>query len=180
MNTSSELGPNQQRVTDSFTAKDGARLFIMISDLSKRIEGELQTSRAQIAILNEKIISILETQSRIEAGLSDSRITRLELDLRDAELERDAAEIALRKAEEKLTLKKDVKDASIDTQEKLKNVATSALESVERQKQAARSARWEDLKWSIVKAIAISLSVGFAGAAVAFIWRLVLWSQGNP
>lgn len=177
---------SEQRPADPFTAQDGARLFTAIDAFSKRVESAIEKegreTRNAIAGLMKNIITLLEAQARIEAGLVDSRVNRLELDLQEAEIERAQAEEALRKAEEKLSGRQAVKDKTIDTQDRLRTIASSALADVEKQREDERRKRLDDIKLSMLKTalnwgvVAIIVFVmGFLG----YLFRLYITS-GSP
>lgn len=170
------------RPSDPFTSQDGARLFAQISQDLAKISASLGTISGTLAnILNKQIIG-LEQLNRIEAGLSGSRINRLEQEVKEAELELERAETARKLAEDKLRLKSEVKDNNVNTQERLQQVANTAFEKLEREKRAERDSKIQDLRWTIIKAVATWGAIGIVGlivAVIGFIIRLY-FMQGNP
>lgn len=181
MNNIEDANPTP-RPQDPFTAQDGARLFASINQELKAIASALTMISGTLSNILNKEITTLEQLSRIEEGLSGSRITRLEQEVKEAELELARAEAAKLAAEEKLRLKAEVKDSSIDTQERLRRVASNQWEDLERQKRAAQDAKIQDLKWSVIKAVVTWGSVGLLGIIIAFLWYLVQGyiNRGGP
>jgi chromosome segregation ATPase len=173
---------DEQRPSDPLTALEAAGLFAQIKDLAKDYRQELQRIRAQLATINKQHLEILETLARIEAGSSASRIDRLEIELKEAELDKEAAELALQKAQEKLNIKQDVRKHTLDTQERIKEVAAGAIVDLEKRRQAEREERFRDIKWSAVKAIIVTGAVGLAAGVFGFVWWLIQLyvSRGSP
>lgn len=162
------------RPQDPFTAQDAAKAFASLTS-------ELRSINATLANILSKQISTLEQLSRIEESSSGSRIARLEQEAREAELDRDLAEAALRKAEERLQAKSALKEGSIDTEERLHKLAKTSLEDLERQKRADRESKIADLKFSALKAVITWGAVGIVGIILAFIWYFVrIYITGSP
>lgn len=158
------------RPSDPFTSQDGVRLFNQISQELAKITGTLGTISGTLANILNKQITGLEQMNRIEEGLSGSRINRLEQDVREAELELERAEAARRTAEEKLRLKSESKDNNLDTQERIKRVANTAYEDLERERRAAMDAKIQDLKWTLIKAGATWGLLGILAIVSGVIW----------
>lgn len=168
------IDPNPTpRPQDPFTAQDAARAFASLELKIDKLIESLGIMSGTLANILNKEITTLEQLSRIEEGLSGSRIGRLEQEIREAELEREVAEAALRKAEDKLRLKSEVKEKTVDTQEHLRQVASSAYQDLEKQRRAEIDAKIQDLKWTIIKTLAVSSAIGIAAAIGRFLWFLV-------
>jgi uncharacterized protein YPO0396 len=174
--------PQAQRPEDTFTAKDGARLFGLIDSLSKRVENELKTVREQVTAIYETIIKIQEAQSRIENGLAETRVDRLELELQEAKLELERAEVTKKTVEEKIQLKQDVKDKSIDTKDRVPALVAESIDARERREQEEKRKKIEDLKWTMIKSAATWGTVGAIGLLVSFVWFLIrlYMDRGGP
>lgn len=162
------------RPQDPFTAQDATKAFAALTS-------ELRSIKDLLANILNKEIATLEQLSRIEESSSGSRIARLEQEFREAEIERELAEAALHKAEERLQAKSALKENTIDTQERLNRLAKSSYEDLERQKRAERDSKIADLKFSALKAVITWGAVGIVGLVLAFIWFYVrLYITGSP
>lgn len=172
MNNSDHPTP---RPGDPFTAQDAAKAF---DNLSR----ELRSFSSQIPSILNRQIEILETLSRIEEGLTGSRISRLEQEVREAELELERAQASQRAAEERLKLKSEVKETSIDTQERLNRVAAHKYEEIEREKRSRRDAQIADLKFSVIKAVVTWGAIGIVALIGSVLWYLLqeYLSRGSP
>jgi hypothetical protein len=158
------------RPADPMTAQDGARIQTSVQELSDLVKGFSN----RIANLQMSDIRILELLSQIESGLSESRVGRLEAELKEVEIERNIAEQRYRAMEEKLEIKKNANVVAVDTNEKIKAATKSIYDDLQKQKEEDEAAFWKDLRRSIVKAVLISLSVGAVTGTVGFIWWLVM------
>ena len=170
------IDPNPTpRPNDLFTAQDASKAF---ADLALELRG----IRKLLSDVLSKQIMDLEQLSRIEEGLSGSRINRLEQEVREAELELERAEASRRTAEERLKLKSEVKENNIDTQEKLKRIAASSYEDLEKQRRADQEAFKKDIVRGAVKYVVNGLAMGGTLAVLAFLWYLVqlYMSRGGP
>jgi len=174
--------PLTPKPMDSFTAQDGARLFSMIDAGLKRISSSFEEFSNRLAITNRQNLEILNLLRLIEAESNESRVGRLQLEIEEAERERDIAERNLKAIEEKLNQKQNIKDQNVDTGEKLKAAAASALSDLDKKKKESSEAFLLDLKRSIVKAVLVSLSIGAVTGAIAFIWWLfqLYLNRGTP
>lgn len=168
-----ELETDQQRPTDPFTAKDGAALFIELKRVEARIVTEILGLSNRIATLQRDYTQIREGLLRIEGGLSDSRVARLELEVRETELEKEVAERNLQAIEEKLSRKQSIKASSVDTNERIQKVAAGAWEDLEKKRREAQAAYITDLKRSVIKAALSALTVLIMTAIGGFIWWLI-------
>lgn len=162
------------RPGDAFTAQDGAYLYALIDRVRKEIEAELSNINARLAVAQKNHIEMLETLNIIETGLSEQRVGRLEIEVKETELELAIAEQRRKAVEEKLALKKDVKDNQIDTNEKIKAAATAAYSDLEKKKKESDEAFFMDLRRSIIKAVLISLAVSGTAGVMAFIYWLFM------
>lgn len=151
------------------TAQDGAQILTAVQELTALIQGFSN----RIAILQQNNLTILEYLARIDSGLAETRAGRLEIELRETEMERDLAEQRLKSLEEKLDLKKNVSHQAADTKEKIRQGSAAVIADLERQRRDEFDAWLRGLKRDIVKAVLISLSVGGVTAAIAFIWWLI-------
>jgi hypothetical protein len=158
---------------EPFTARDGVRLFSVIDSMTKRISSSLEEQSNRLAIIQKSGIEMTELLRLIEAEFSESRIGRLELEIQEAERERDIAERNLKAVEEKLLQKQSVKDQNVDTNERIKSAAAAAYSDLEKKKKESSEAFLLDLKRSIVKAVLTTLAVGAVSGTIAFIWFLV-------
>ena len=160
------------RPADPMTAADGAQLFTKLDNLSKEIFDQVRGLSNRLAIVEGNFSKILDLLSRIDAGLSISRSGRVDAELRETEIEKDLVEKQLRAIEEKLNIKRAVKDTAIDTQERIQTVAASTFASLEDKKKVAREAKIEELKWGTLKAVVGALAVGGSLSLVGFLWWL--------
>lgn len=160
------------RPADPMTALDGARLLTMITAVEARLNGSIGELSNRLASLQRQMIEMSNLVRLIEADTSNTRIKRLELEIEEAEQEKQAAENRLRIAEERLAKKQTIKDENVDTGERLKAVAAAAISDAERQRKETDAAFLIDLKRSILKAVLISLSVSAVGGLIAFFWFL--------
>lgn len=160
-----------------FTAQDGIRLAEQLRQDFKGLAGQLSQIQALLATSQKNQIAMMEDITTIQAGLSESRFTRLELELREAELERDAAERNLRNIEKKVEIKQNVRDEQIDTHERIRQAATGALLDLEKQKKESDAAFYLELRRMVIKTIV----VGVTGGILAFIaWLIRLYiTQGG-
>jgi hypothetical protein len=158
------------RPGDPMTAQDGAHLQTSVQELTDMVKGFSN----RIANLQMSDIRILELLSQIETGLSESRVGRLEAELKEVEIERNIAEQRYRAMEEKLEIKKNANVVAVDTNEKIKVATKSIYDDLQKQKDDEEAAFWKDLKRSIIKAVLISLAVGGMGSVVGFLWWLVM------
>jgi Fic family protein len=157
------------RPTDPMTAQDGAQILAKVQSLSDTVS---QFSN-QIALLQRNEITMLELLAKIDSGLSETRVGRLEAELRETELERDLAEQHLRAVEERLTIKKNVSDQAVDTNEKIRAAAATMYADLEQQKKKGEADYWLDIRRSITKTVLITLSVGGVSAVLGFVWWLI-------
>lgn len=169
------------RPGDPFTAQDGARLFAELSSIVERMKEDLRTVKGATATLQSQHLTILEAIARVERGLASSRFDRLELELREAELEKEVAEKNLKAKEEKLEKKREVKDHTIDTQDRFKTVASATYEEIEEKKRKDREAKIEDIKLGALKTLVNWGVIGIVGVVVSFILFLFrMYITGNP
>lgn len=161
------------RPADPFTSQDGLRLYSLIDSGFKRLEPLLSDFSNRLATMQLQIIKTNDMVKLIEADTADNRIKRLEIEIEEAERERQAAELALRSAQEKLQKRQTVKDENNDTGERLKQIAASAVTDAESKKKQSREEKLDEIKWAAVKAIATMLAVGFATGVIGFAWFLV-------
>jgi hypothetical protein len=171
-----------QRPADPFTAQDAARLFDLIQQGFKKIGGDISDLSNRVAVTQKNYLEILERIEKVQEGLSENRIGRLELELREAEIEREIAERNLRLAEEKVNIKETQKDKQIDTHERMKAVAAEAHIDIERKRKESNEAFILDVRRSIIKAVLVSLSVAGVTGAIGFIWWLfqLYVNRGGP
>jgi hypothetical protein len=160
---------HNSRPTDPMTAQDGAQILAEVQTLSDTVS---QFSN-QIANMQRNEITMLELLSKIDSGLAETRVGRLEAELRETELERDLAEQHLRALEEKLTIKKNVSDQAVDTNEKMRAAAATLYADLEQQKKKGEADYWLDIRRSITKTVLITLSVGGVSAGLGFVWWLI-------
>jgi hypothetical protein len=165
------------RPTDPMTAQDGAHVIAE----AQKILSEITTIRDlvngfsnRIAVLQRNNADILEVLARIDSGLAENRVGRLEAELRETELERDLAERRLKILDEKIDIKKSATIQGVDTNDKIRAASASMIADLERQKKEENEAYWRDVSRSIIKAVLISLSVGGVSAIIGFIWWLVM------
>jgi hypothetical protein len=170
------------RPGDPFTAQDGARLFGEFNAIAEGMRRDIATIKGAVATLQNQHLTILEALGEISRGLSSSRFDRLAVEIRDAELELEVAEKNLKAKEEKLEKKKEIKDHTIDTQDRFKTVASSTYEEIEEGKKRARQAKIDDLKFSALKAVITWGSVGAVALVFSFIWFLIQQyiNRGSP
>jgi len=161
--------PPPERPADPFTAKDGAQLYSLFDKFQKDV---LQQLSDLSNTLKGNQLDIIDLLSQVAAGLSSSRSGRLDAELKEAELEREAAEWNLRAIEEKLNIKREVKDKTLDTEQKIQTVASSTYASLEEKRRADREAKIEELKWNAIKAVVGALSVAGSFSIIAFLWWL--------
>lgn len=171
-----------ERPADPMTAADGARLYNLIEQF---IKGKLEEDRKisqRVASIQGYQLDILSRLERVEIGLSASRAGRLEAELKEAELEKDIAESNLEKIKAKLDIKREVKDQTLDTQEKIKTVAANTYANIEEKKRAEYQAWTIDLKRATIKAVVTALAVAGVFSALGFIWWLILLfvNRGGP
>jgi hypothetical protein len=173
------------RPTDPMTAQDGAQVIAE----AQKILSEIKTIRDlvngfsnRIATLQRNNADILEVLARIDTGLAENRIGRLEAELRETELERDLAERRLKILDEKVDIKKNATIQGVDTNDKIRAASASMIADLERQKKEDDEIYWRDVKRSSIKAIVISLSVGGVSAIIGFVWFLVqlYLNRGGP
>ena len=116
----------------------------------------------------------MELLARIDSGLAENRVGRLEAELRESELDRDMAEQRLKAAEEKLNLKRNTSVEAVDTKEKIRAASTAIYADLERQKKENEAAFWTDVKRTIIKGVLVTLSISGVTGAIAFIWWLFM------
>lgn len=170
------------RPGDPFTAQDGARLFAELSSIVDKMKADVQAVKGAIPTLQSQHLAILESVSRIEAGLTASRFDRIALEIRDAELELEVAEKNLKAKEEKLEKKKEVKDHTIDTQDRFKIVASDTYEEIQEKKRKIQEAKIEEIKLGAIKTLVNWGAVGIVGVIVSFLYFLIrlYMSGGSP
>ena len=170
--------PLTPRPTDPMTAQDGVRIQTSVKELSDLVKGFSN----RIANLQMSDIKILELLSQIEAGLSESRVGRLEAELKEWRSSGTLPNRDTRPMEEKLEIKKSANVVAVDTNEKIKVATKTIYEDLQKQKEEEESAWQKDLTRSIVKAVLISVSVGAVGSVVGFVWWLVqlYLNRGGP
>ncbi len=163
----------RDRPSDPFTAQDAARLFALIDGIRKDVVEKTEE-------LEERIISLQGQAGRIEGSLSENRIGRLELELREAEIDLKNAERNRRGLEEKLNIKKDAVSHSTDTHEKIQTI--SAYAELEKKKRESDEAFRIDLKRGAIKAAVNVLVGGGVLSIVGFFWWLVQLyvNRGGP
>jgi len=174
--------PLTPKPMDSFTAQDGARLFSMIDAGLKRISSSFEEFSNRLAITNRQNLEILNLLRLIEAESNESRVGRLQLEIEEAERERDIAERNLKAIEEKLNQKQNIKDQNVDTGEKLRAAAVAVVTDIDKQKNEKNAARLEDIKWTAIKTVITIVVGGMATGFIAFIWFLVqlYLNRGTP
>lgn len=174
--------PITPRPTDSFTAQDATRLYTMIDVGLRKISSTMEDFSNRMALMQRNDIEILNILKLIEAESADNRVKRLELEIEEAERERDLAERNLQAIESKLAQKQTIKDQNADTGEKMKAAAAAVISDSERKKKESSEAFLLDLKRSILKAVLISLSVGAVTGVIGFVWFLVqlYLNRGTP
>jgi hypothetical protein len=165
--------PVTPRPSDSFTASDGMRLFTMIDGNLKRISSTFEDFSNRLANIQRQSIKMIELLEIIESESAESRIGRLELEIEEAQRERDLAERNLQAVTEKLNQKQTIKDKSADTGERIKAVASDVLADADRKKRESREAWLEDLRRSAIKTALNILVAGSVTGGIAFIWFLV-------
>lgn len=158
------------RPTDPMTAQDGAHIQTSIQELTDLVKGFSN----RIANLQLSNIQIVELLARIDSGLAENRVGRLEAELRESELDRDMAEQRLKAAEEKLNLKRNTSVEAVDTKEKIRAASTAIYADLERQKKENEAAFWTDVKRTIIKGVLVTLSISGVTGAIAFIWWLFM------
>jgi hypothetical protein len=161
------------RPGDPFTAQDGLRLYDLINSMSKRQSSSIDTLASQITTIHKLMIELNALAQVIEEGLTENRVGRLEMELREAMLEKEVAERNLKAKEEKLNLKQSVKENnSVDTQERMNIAAAKAYAEIEKKEKETRDVFVLDLKRSIIKAVLVSLAIGATSGTLAFLWWL--------
>ena len=165
--------------TDPMTAADGVRLMTELQEQTKTI----QSFANRIAIIQSQHIQILELLASIDSSFSETRIGRMEQELKEIEMERDMAQQRLKVWDEKLTIRQTNNVATVDTNEKIKRMTNEALASAEKAKKDDEEAWRRDLRRTAIKAL-VTLGIGTAFTAVlgfvVFLIRLYLASQGSP
>lgn len=149
--------PNKplERPADPMTAQDAAQLFTLIDGIKKELIEKIDE-------LEGRITSIQNHASRIEGSLSENRVGRLELELRDAEIDLQEADRKRWALEEKLNIKKEAVSHSTDTHEKIK--AISAYAELEKKRRESDAAFQIELKRGAIKA-AVNVLVGGGSAS---------------
>jgi len=170
------------RPADPLTAQDGLRLFTLINDGQKRLEGLFSELSNRLATMQAQVIRIAGKVDVIAEDTAHNRNKRFELELEEAEREKEIAEAALHAIEQKIAKKQNLKDETQDTGERLKLIAASALSEAESQKKKSREERFEDLRWSVTKAVVTWGAIGLVGFVFAVIWFLVqlYLNRGGP
>jgi len=163
-----------------FTALDGARLFAMIDSNLKNISSSFESFSNRLAISNKNDIKVLELLQLIESEFSDSRIGRLELEIEEAERERDLARKKLEVLDENLTKRQGIKDKNQDTGERLRVVASEAISDIEKRRAQDRATQIDKIKWALIQAIVITFGVGLATGAVGLAWFLIQLYMNRP
>lgn len=158
----------KKRPADPMTAQDGAKIMTAVGELNQTVSAFSN----RIALIQGSQLQIIELLTRIDGSLSLNRAGRIEVELREAELEFDIAERQLNAIKEKLDLKKNVNNQTVDTQEKIRTASATIYADLERQKKDEEAKYWLDVRRSIIKAVLISLSVAGVSGAIAFIWWL--------
>src|SRR5688572_4458729 len=164
--------PPPERPADPFTAKDGAQLYSLFDKFQKDVLEQLRGLSNRVAAMQGNQLDIMDLLTRVESGLSSSRSGRLDAELKEAELEREVAERTLRALEEKLNIKREVKDKTLDTEQKIQTVASTTYANLEEKRRAERDAKIEELKWNAIKAVVGALSVAGSFSIIAFLWWL--------
>lgn len=158
----------KNKPTDPLTALDGAKILTEIQHGNNLI----QQFSNRMAIIQGQQLEILKLLAHIDASSSETRTTRVEGELKELELERQSLEGRLKMMDEKLAIKKDTQVATINTDEKIRKMTGEMMKSMEEQKKGEYEQKVQDLKFSMLKAVLISLSVGGVGSIVAFLWWL--------
>jgi hypothetical protein len=178
------MSPNSvpERPADPMTSQDGARLYAMVENYFKEINNQIKGLSGMIASLQRQQIESLSLLNIIESGLSQSRVNRLEIEVREAELERERAEKNLEVMKERLHIKQEVKDKSVSTNERIQAVTASTVADLEQKRRESSAAFRVDLGRSMVKAVLTALAVSGTFGTLAFIWWLIQLyvNQGGP
>lgn len=175
-------GSPQDRPSDPMSAQDGARLYNLVDQYFKEINSRIGDLSSRIAKVEKHQIDTLEIVNLIDAGASQSRVNRLQIDLKESELELQQAERAVEALREKLALKEDIKNKSVDTNERIQSAAASAVTTLEAKRRESSSIFWADLRMTFIKGVVGFLAIGITGGALGFFWWLIQMylNRGSP
>lgn len=175
-------GAPQERPQDPMTARDGANLYNLVEKYFKDISGALRDMSGRLATVEKNQLDTLETVNLIDAGASQSRVNRLQIDLKESELELAQAERAVEALREKLTLKEDIKNQSVDTNERIQSAAASAVNTLDAKRRESRSVFLADLKITFIKGVVGFLAISISGGVLAFVFFLIqlYLNRGSP
>lgn len=175
-------GGSQDRPSDPMSAQDGARLYNLIDNYFKGLNERIGDLSARLSKVEKNQIDTLGIVNLIDAGASQSRVNRLQMDLKESELELQQAEAAVEALRTKLALKENIKNQSVDTNERIQSAAASAVSTLEAKKRESRAVFLADLKITFVKGVVGFLAISISGGVLAFVFFLIqlYLNRGSP